>query len=117
MVKIILFLIIINITSLSYANEKIGLASFYTVKSSSSITANGEKYDENDLTCAIWDVPFNTLIKVTNLNNNKSVIVRTNDRGPNKRLKERIIDLTPKAFSLIGNLKDGLIKVKIEILK
>ena len=104
--------------SLSYAKNiyKEGKASFYTVKSSSSITANGEKFNENAFTCAIWNIPFNTFLKVTNIKNGKFVIVKVNDRGPHKRLK-RAIDLTPLAFKSIADLKQGLIDVTIEILK
>ena len=67
----------------------------------------------------MWDLHFNTLLKVTNLNNNKSIYVRVNDRGPAKRLvnRGRIIDLSKKAFSYLDNLDKGLIKVRVEIIK
>ena len=93
--------------------EEIGIASFYTIKSSSDLTASGEKFIESNLTCAYNDAPFGTILKVTNLENNKSVFVKVNDRGGFKKYN-RIIDLSPKAFSAIADLKDGLIKVKIE---
>ncbi len=76
-------------------------------------TANGEIFSPEKLTCAAWDYPFDTELKVTNLYNSKSVIVRVNDRGPNKKLG-RAIDLTKKAFSEIADLEQGLIGVKIE---
>ena len=79
-------------------------------------TANMEKFDHDKMTCAIWDVPFNTKLKVTNLTNNKSVVVRVNDRGPNRRFYGRVIDLTKAAFSQIEDLDKGLVDVKIEIL-
>jgi len=81
-------------------------------------TANNEIFDDSDLTCAMWGVPFNQEIRVTNLENGKSVTVRVNDRGPHKRFvkRGRIIDLTKKAFSEIAPLPRGLIEIEIEIL-
>ena len=76
-------------------------------------TANGDVFDPHDLTCASWYHPFDTHLKVTNLSNGKSVVVRVNDRGPNKRLG-RAIDLSREAFRKIANLNNGLIEVKIE---
>jgi len=97
-----------------------GIASWYSCNDKGILetTANMEIFDDTKLTCAIWDLPFNTYLKVTNLDNGKSVIIRVNDRGPAKRLvrKGRIIDLTKEAFRKIGDLKQGLINVEIEIL-
>ena len=97
-----------------------GIASWYSENDPGILktTANMEIFDDSSLTCAMWDVPFNTCLKVTNLENGKSIIVRVNDRGPAKRLvqKGRIIDLTQHAFSQIADLTQGLIKVKIEII-
>ena len=76
-------------------------------------TANGEVFDPNEFTCASWYYSFGTRLKVTNIGNGRSVVVRVNDRGPNKRLK-RAIDLSKRAFSNIADLKTGLISVKIE---
>ncbi|OGW71420.1 MAG: hypothetical protein A2047_05205 [Omnitrophica bacterium GWA2_41_15] len=78
-------------------------------------TANMERFDDSQLTCAIWDLPFNTILKVTNLENGKSVIVRVNDRGPARRLN-RTIDLTKTAFSKIADLEKGLADVSVEII-
>jgi len=97
-----------------------GIASWYSEDDAGILptTANMEIFDDEGLTCAIWDVPFHTLIRVTNQINGKSVIVRVNDRGPAKRLvKEgRIIDLTKAAFAEIASLDEGLIQIKMEIL-
>jgi len=76
-------------------------------------TANGEIFDPKKLTCASWDHPFDTRLKVINAENGKSVIVRVNDRGPNKRLG-RAIDLTKLAFSKIADTRKGLAFVRIE---
>ena len=79
-------------------------------------TANGEIFDDSKLTCASWEFPFGTLLKVTNQGNGKSVVCRVNDRGPHKRLK-RAIDLTKTAFSKINNPRQGLIRVAITPIK
>jgi rare lipoprotein A len=101
-------------------------ASWYSYEScikegtSGRITASGEKFNHNELTAAMWDVPFGTRFKVTNIKNGKSVIVRITDRGPAKRLvkKGRLIDLSKASFAQIAKLSDGVIPVKIEkILK
>jgi len=103
----------------AYAEEKpviYGIASWYGGgERLNRYTASGEPFNPNDLTCAIWDLPFGTILKVTNLRNGKSVIVRVNDRGPAKRLN-RVIDLTKRAFSQIEALDRGLCKVKIEVI-
>ena len=99
-------------------------ASYYTYKSciregtSGVWTASGEYFDENALTAAMWKVPFGTKVKITNLRNGKSVIVRINDRGPAKRLvrQGRMIDLSKGAFMKLASLKKGIIEVKVEIL-
>jgi len=78
--------------------------------------ACGWDFNENLLECASWKYPLGTVLKVTNLENGKSVVVRVVDRGPAKRLG-RIIDLTKYAFSQIANLRQGLIKVKVEVVK
>ncbi len=59
-------------------------------------------------------LPFGSLVRVTNIANGKSVVVKVNDRGAFKR--GRIIDLSKSAFSTIGNTKSGLIRVKVEVL-
>jgi len=101
-------------------NIKIGIASWYS-KQDPGIrkhTANNEIFDDTELTAAMWDVPFNQKIKVTNLDNGLSVIVRVNDRGPHRRLvrQGRIIDLSKQAFSNIASLGKGLIDIQLEFL-
>ena len=96
---------------------KIGIASWYS-ESDPGInltTANGEIFDDSKLTCASWDFPFETHLRVTDLASGKSIVCRVNDRGPAKRL-ERVIDLTKSAFQKIAPLHSGLIKVKVEMV-
>ncbi len=98
----------------------IGQASWYSKKSPgiNKHTANNEIFDDRQYTCAIWGVPFNQRIKVTNLANGKSIIVRVNDRGPHKRFVRngRVIDLTQAAFAQLDDLKLGLIEVALEFI-
>lgn len=100
--------------------RKQGRASWYSQRSPgiNRHTANNEIFKDTDLTCAMWGVPFNQRIKVTNLANGKSITVRVNDRGPHRRFvrKGRIVDLTQAAFSQIASLKTGLIDVELEFL-
>ena len=111
---ILLAIIILALVDIKIAKgEVVGIASYYTVKSSSNITASGEQFNEADLTCASNDYPFNTMLKVTNINNGKFIFCRVNDTGNFKKYG-RIIDLSPKAFSELADLKEGIIKVKIE---
>ena len=92
-----------------------GIASWYS-ESDPGInlhTANGETFDDSQRTCASWNFPFGTLLRVTHLENGKSVVCRVNDRGPAKRLG-RVVDLTKSAFREVAPLKSGLIRVKVE---
>ncbi|MDD5040754.1 MAG: septal ring lytic transglycosylase RlpA family protein, partial [Patescibacteria group bacterium] len=81
-------------------------------------TANMERFNDELMTCAMWNVPFNTVLEVTNLDNGKKIIVRVNDRGPAKRYyrRGRIIDLTLGAFRSIEDPEKGLANVKVRIV-
>lgn len=94
--------------------SKTGTASFYGKKFQSRKTASGERLDNSALTAAHRTLPFGTHVRVTNVNNGKSVTVRINDRGPYRR--GRIIDLTRAAFAKISNFKKGYVKVKITVV-
>ncbi|NOI90076.1 septal ring lytic transglycosylase RlpA family protein [Vibrio splendidus] len=91
-----------------------GKASWYGDKFHGRLTASGETYNMNANTAAHKTLPFGTIVRVTNTNNNKSVDVKINDRGP--YVKGRVIDLSHKAFARIGNVKQGTVPVKIEIV-
>ena len=91
-----------------------GLAAYYHAAFQGRRTANGESFDHNALTAAHKTLPFGTLVRVINLTNLRSVIVRVNDRGPLQT--NRIIDLTRRAASVLGFLARGMTSVKIEIL-
>lgn len=94
-------------------NISVGMASFYGYESGSR-TATGERFNPLGLTAAHRTLPLHSNVKVTNLKNNKSVIVTINDRGP--YAKGRLIDLSLGAAKTIGMTKSGVQKVSIEIL-
>lgn len=93
----------------------VGYASFYAHDFDGKKTANGETYNMYELTAAHRTYPFNTMIRVTNLANDKSVIVRINDRGP--FVEGRIIDLSLGAAIQLGMSDTGILKVKLEIIE
>jgi rare lipoprotein A len=91
------------------------MASYYANKHVGKKTASGEAYRSNKLTAAHKTLPFGTSVKVTNLSNGKSVVVRINDRGP--FIRGRIIDLSKAAARKIDMIKAGVTKVRIEYKK
>ena len=90
---------------------RMGLASWYA----GSRTASGESFRADDLTAASRILPFNTRIRVTNLWNGRSVVVRINDRGP--YVRGRIVDLTARAAATLGMKRHGTAPVYIEIVR
>lgn len=99
-------------------------ASWYSVEScrregTSGIMSNGKELKNEDMVCASWDYPFQTILRITNITNGRSVEVVVSDRGPAKRLykKGRVIDLSKGAFAKIANLKQGVIPIKIVRVK
>ena len=91
-----------------------GLASFYSSKFNGKKTASGEIFSQNKLTCACNVLPLGTWVRVTNLRNGRSVVVKTNDRL-HPRMK-RIVDLTKAAALKLGYVSTGLARVKVEVL-
>ncbi|CAM3082191.1 septal ring lytic transglycosylase RlpA family protein [Streptobacillus felis] len=92
-----------------------GIASYYGERWNGRKTASGEIFDTWKISAAHKKLPFGTKVKVTNIKNGKSVIVRINDRGP--FVKGRVIDLSKAAFKQIEDLNKGITKVKLEIVK
>ncbi|UER67881.2 septal ring lytic transglycosylase RlpA family protein [Borrelia sp. BU AG58] len=105
-----LFLVIVRLDSAT-----VGLASWYGEAFHGKTTANGERFDMTALTAAHKELPFNTVVRVTNLLNNRTVVVRINDRGPFR--KDRVIDLSKSAAEKLDFLGIGVAPVKIEILE
>ena len=98
----------------SIGKSERGIAAWYGPGFERRKTASGERFDTRKLTAAHKTLPFNTMVKVTNLDNGMSVVVRINDRGPFG--KNRIIDLSPAAARAIGLDKAGLTNVLIETI-
>lgn len=91
-------------------------ASYYHDKFNGKKTASGEKFSNSKLTAAHRTLAFGTKVKVTNLANDKSVVVEVNDRGPFKKSRE--IDLSKKAFmEITDNKNHGTLRVRIEVIK
>ncbi|GIT98489.1 septal ring lytic transglycosylase RlpA family protein [Sulfurovum sp. TSL1] len=97
------------------ANVEIGIASYYANAMNGRRTASGEIYDSKKYTAAHRSLPFGTMIRVTMLQNGKSVIVKVNDRG--SYVKGRVIDLSFASAQKLGLIRAGIAKVKIEKLE
>jgi rare lipoprotein A len=108
-----------TITPKSDANgvgyKESGKASYYANSHQSKKTASGELYKQELKTGAHKVLPFGSLVKVTNVDTGKTVIVKINDRGP--YVKGRIIDLSKSAFSEISSISNGVIDVQIEVIE
>ncbi len=113
---IVLFFTLISTSLLNTSPQHVerGLASYYGHKFQGKKTASGELYDKNKLTAAHKTLPFGTKVRVTNEDNDLSVVVKVNDRGP--FVKNRIIDLSFKAAKQIEIIDKGVGKVKIQIV-
>ena len=99
----------------SYSTREEGLASYYADEFNGRKTSNGEIFDMNRLTAAHKSLPFNTVVKVTNLENGMSVIVRVNDRGP--FVDDRIIDLSLAGAKAVGMIGTGTARVSLEVVE
>lgn len=91
-----------------------GKASYYGNRHHGLKTASGERFDQHALTAAHRSLPFGTRVRVTNLNNDRSVVVRINDRGP--FVRGRIIDVSRAAAQRLDMLRAGVVPVRIETL-
>lgn len=97
------------------ANSRVGMASFYSQgDDGGSVTATGERFNHHAMTAAHRTLPFGTRVRVTNLRNGRSVVVRINDRGP--FTGGRIIDLSRGAAKAIGMINSGVARVRLEVL-
>ena len=92
-----------------------GITSYYGPKFHGKLTANGEIFDMYGLTAAHKTLPLNTIIRVTNLKNDKSLILRINDRGP--YVGNRILDCSYGAAKKLDFVKEGTVEVRIEVIE
>ncbi len=107
-------LLLLPVSALAHDIYQMGEASWYGESDHGNLTANGEIYDSFAMTAAHLTLRFGTLVKVTNVHNGKSVVVRINDRGP--YAKGRIIDLSYGAANAIDMVQSGIAPVLLEIV-
>jgi rare lipoprotein A len=94
------------------ANSSYGVASFYT---EDEWTASGERFNTHAMTAAHPTLPFGTRLRVTNVTNGRSVVVRINDRGP--YVPGRVVDLSGSAAESLGMVERGIVKVKLDVVQ
>ncbi|MGE8407129.1 MAG: septal ring lytic transglycosylase RlpA family protein [Pseudomonas sp.] len=94
--------------------DETGSASFYGSRHHGKRTASGEPFDQHALTAAHRSLPFGTRVQVTNLKNQRSVVVRINDRGPHTR--GRLIDLSRAAAQRLDMIRSGTARVRVQSL-
>ncbi|WP_017904323.1 septal ring lytic transglycosylase RlpA family protein [Pseudomonas asplenii] len=94
--------------------DETGTASYYGRQHHGKRTASGEPFNQNGLTAAHRQLPFGTRVKVTNLANDRSVVLRINDRGPHTR--GRLIDVSRQAAEELGMLQSGTARVRVQSL-
>lgn len=97
-----------------YTYDETGIASWYGAAFHGKATANGETYDMNTLTAAHRTLPMPSFVRVTNLENGRSIVLKVNDRGP--FAKGRIIDVSRRGSQLLGFQDQGTAKVRVQIL-
>ena len=98
----------------SYTYDETGIASWYGPGFHGKYTANGERFSQHELTAAHRTLQMPSFVRVTNLSNGKSLVVRINDRGP--YAKGRIIDVSQKAADLLGFRGNGTARVRVQVL-
>lgn len=109
-----LFIILSTFAAQSVSAEE-GVAAYYSNKFQGRKMVNGQRYDKNKLTAAHKTLPLGTKVKVTDLKNNKSVVVTITDRGPHS--PKRIVDLSYAAAKKIGLIRAGLSRVNLAIVQ
>jgi rare lipoprotein A len=106
---------VIYVPQVDYAYDRIGVASWYGHPFHSRLTANGERYDQDELTAAHQTLPLPSVVRVTNLENGRSLVLRVNDRGP--FVEGRILDVSRKAAKLLRFHHKGMTRVRIQVLE
>lgn len=124
MYRLLIFIVLVLVTACSSQRQvqqqrgtivQEGIASWYGPGFHGQATANGETYNQNALTAAHRTLPFDTIVRVLNLENGKNVVVRINDRGP--YVGNRIIDLSYRAARDIDMIGPGTARVRVEVLR
>lgn len=94
--------------------DETGIGSWYGTEFHGKLTANGETFDQNAVSAAHKTLPMPSVVRVTNLENGRSLVVRVNDRGP--FVNGRVIDLSRRAAQLLGYEANGIAKVRVQVL-
>jgi rare lipoprotein A len=102
-----------SLASSEFGSET-GVASYYAREFHGRATASGRTYRKNELTAAHRTLPFGTRVRVTNLENGRSVVVTVTDRGPYRR--ERVIDLSKRAARKLGMVQAGVARVRLDVV-
>jgi len=105
------------VSSKKISNVQVGSASWYGKAFQGKPTASGESYDMWQYTAAHRNLPLGTWLRVTNLKNGKSLIVRVNDRGPYVDMSKRIVDVSYAAARMLEFSGEGLARVKLEVVE
>lgn len=113
--KVLIYIVLLMVSLNAFAETEEGVASYYADSLHGNLTASEEPYDKNAFTAAHRTLAFGTKVKVSNLDNGKSVVVTINDRGPYSH--NRLIDVSRAAAQQLGLIESGTAKVKIEILE
>ena len=103
-----------SFAQVSLGKTETGSASYYSTSFHGKKTSFGEIYNSNELSVAHRTYPYNTMLEVKNLDNNETVIVRVNDRGP--FIDNRLVDLSKKAARQIGIIEDGVANVSVKVI-
>jgi len=103
-----------RLSVMTSGERETGAASWYGEELQGNMTASGEVYDSNGLTAAHHTLPFGTTIRVTNLRNHKTILLRVNDRGPN--LGKRLLDVSRAAARQLGFVYSGMTRVRVEVV-
>jgi rare lipoprotein A len=114
MKKCILTILFFAITPILFAQVLTGTASFYAPKFNGRKTATGEIFSNKGLTCACNQLKLGSIVQVTNLRNNKTIVLKINDRL--SASNHRLVDLTEHAAKELGYYNTGLTKVKVEVI-
>src|SRR4029450_3184708 len=112
---IVMTLVMAGATGMAVAQTEEGVANFYSDKFQGKKTSSGEVYDKDKLTASHKKLPYGTKVKVTNVDNGKSVVVTVNDRMAVSN--PAIIDVTRRAAEELGFVQSGKAKVKLEVQK
>lgn len=115
MKALIVMLAIVSVVGIAAAQSEEGVANFYGDKFQGKKTASGDIFDKNALTASHKKLPFGTKVKVTNVENGKSVVVTVNDRMAASN--PAVIDVTHRAAEELGFAKAGKAKVKVDVQK